>query len=260
MDAGHGILSVTRGASGSVVTRAVARSPLQLLVPRNHGHAVWAFLSSHGGGLVDGDDVELRVEVDAGAAAMLTTQASTKVYRSPRGCRQRVTATVGDAGLLAVLPDPVACFAGARLDQHVAIDLGDGASVVLVDAVTAGRVAHGERWAFERYRSVLSVSRTIGGTTHELVHDAIELDPRHGEITARLGRFDALATVIAIGPQAALGELVRDECFVAVSSPLPEGALVRVAAMSVEHLHRGLRILLGKIASLLGDDPFARKW
>jgi urease accessory protein len=258
MPSGHGVLAVARGARRSVVTRAVARSPLQLLVPRNHGHAVWAFLSSHGGGLVDGDEVAFRVEVDAGAAAMLTTQASTKVYRSPRGCRQRVTARVGDGGLLVVLPDPVVCFAGARLEQTIAIELGEGASVLLVDATTAGRVAHGERWAFERYRSVLAVAR--GG--RELVRDAIELDPRHGALAARMGRFEAIATVIAVGPQAAtlLGEVIRDDGFVAVSSALPEGALVRAAATSTQELHRGLRILLGGIASLLGDDPFARKW
>ncbi len=257
MRSGHGVLAVARGARGSVVTRAVARSPLQLLVPRNHGHAVWAFLSSHGGGLVDGDEVAFRVEVDAGAAAMLTTQASTKVYRSPRGCQQRVVATVGNGGLLVVLPDPVVCYAGARLEQSIAIELGEGASVVLVDATTAGRIAHGERWAFERYRSVLSVARG----ERELVRDAIELDPRHGALAARMGRFDAIATVIAVGPQAApLGEVIRDDCFVAVSSAIPDGVLVRAAATSTEQLQRGLRSLLGGIATLLGDDPFARKW
>lgn len=256
MNAGHGILAVERGVHGSVVTRAVARSPLQLLVPRNHGHAVWAFLSSHGGGLVDGDEVAFSVDVGEGAAALLTTQASTKVYRSPRGCRQSVTAAVGDGGLLVVLPDPVVCFAGARLDQSITIRLGEGASVVLVDAATAGRVAHGERWAFARYRSVLSVAR--GDRT--LVHDAIELDPRHGTLTERLGRFDALATVIAVGPNATLAEAANHDDWTAAASPLVEGTLVRAAATSVEQLHRGLRILLGGIATLLGDDPFARKW
>lgn len=207
MNAGHGVLSVTRGVTGSVVTRAVARSPLQLLVPRNHGHAVWAFLSSHGGGLVDGDDVAFSVDVGAGASALLTTQASTKVYRSPRGCKQSVTATVGDGGVLVVLPDPIVCFAGAQLDQSISIRLGTDASVVLVDAATAGRVAHGERWAFARYRSVLSVAR--GDRT--LVRDAIELDPRHGPLADRLGRYDALATVIAIGPNAPLRPTTNDD-------------------------------------------------
>src|SRR5690349_4466504 len=112
---GEAILEVARGEARSVVLRAAARSPLRLLLPRNHGDAIWAYQSSLGGGLVDGDDVTLRVRVGAGAAALVATQASTKVYRSPRGCRQRVDAEVGDGGLLVLLPDPVVCYAGARL-------------------------------------------------------------------------------------------------------------------------------------------------
>jgi urease accessory protein len=259
--AGEGVLAVERGAGRSVVTRAAARSPLQLLLPRNHGHAVWAFLASHGGGLVDGDDTSLRVRVGEGATALLATQASTKVYRSPAGCRQRLAAEVGDGGLLVVLPDPVVCFAGARLEQEVSVRLGAGASVIVVDAATCGRVARGERWAFARYRSTLEVRRG----DRVLVRDVVELDPAHGALAPRLGRFDALATVIAIGPRAPLVTVSaprtgRFPPWVEAASPLGEGTLVRAAATSVDELHRGLRALLVEIPALLGDDPFARKW
>lgn len=266
--AGEAVLAVERAAhegGRSVVTRAAAKSPLQVLLPRNHGHAVWAFLSSHGGGLVDGDDTALAVQVGEGASALLTTQASTKVYRSPRGCSQRVDAEVAAGGLLVVMPAPVVCFAGARLEQAVSVRLGDGASVVLVDAATCGRAACGERWAFARYRSVLEVRRG----ERLIVRDAVELDATHGPLAPRLGRFDALATVIAIGPRA---PLVVDAAphapdvagalpaWVAATSPLAEGTLVRAAARSVDALHRGLRALLAEIPALLGDDPFARTW
>ncbi len=256
------MLAVACGPGRSVVTRAAARSPLQLLVPRNHGHAVWAFLGSHGGGLVDGDETSLHVEVGAGASALIATQASTKVYRSPRGCRQRVAAEVGAGGLLIIMPDPTVCFAGARFEQEVVVRLGVDASVVLVDAITCGRAARDERWAFARYRSTLAVSRG----DLPIVRDTVELDPAHGSIALRLGRFAALATVIAIGPQASLAMVspVRtagDHApWLAVASPLAEGTLVRAAAASVGELHRGLRALLDGIPALLGDDPFARKW
>ncbi len=259
---GEAVLEVVRGPGGrSVVTRAVACSPVRLLVPRNHGVAVWAFVSSLGGGLVDGDDVALRVHVGDGAAALLTTQASTKVYRSPRGCRQRLEAEVGVGGLLVLLPDPVACFAGARLDQTIDVRLGEGASLLAVDAVTCGRAAAGERWELGRYRSALTVVRD--GAT--ILRDVIELDDAHGAIAPRLGRFDALATLVAIGPRAPLGTpgpVARGDAWVAARSPLTvdDGALVRAAATSVERLHHGVRALLGGLPALLGDDPFARKW
>src|SRR5687768_4572798 len=82
---GRGRLRVVRAGGRSVVTRAYATSPLRLLTPANHGSAAWIYTSSYGGGFVDGDRVELDVEVAEGAAAFVSTQAATKVYRSPNG-------------------------------------------------------------------------------------------------------------------------------------------------------------------------------
>jgi urease accessory protein len=258
---GQGVLDIARvGGERSAVLRAVARSPLRLLVPRNHGHAVWAFQSSLGGGLVDGDDVGLRVRVGAGAAALVTTQASTKVYRSPSGCRQRVHAEVDAGGLLVLLPDAVACFADSRLDQEVDVALLGDASVAIVDALTCGRAACGERWAFACVRSAIAISRDGRG----VLRDAVELDPRHGPLAERMGRFDALATIVACGPRAPALDVpaaARGADLVAAASPLADGSgtLVRVAATSAERLHAGVRTILAALPAALGDDPFARK-
>jgi len=260
MHEGDGVLDVMRGPrGGSVVSRAVARAPLRLLTPGNHGHAAWAFLSSLGGGFVDGDAVSLEVSVGDGAAALLATQASTKVYRSPRGCGQRIRATVGAGGLLVVLPDPVVCFAGARLDQALDVELGDGAAVLVVDAFTCGRAARGERWAFDGYRSAITVTR--GGRL--VLRDVIELDPAHGPLPARMGRFDALATLIAIGPGVELAappSPKRGAACVASRSAIEDGLVLRAAATGAEPLHAAIRAALTGLPALLGDDPFARKY
>jgi urease accessory protein len=252
---GEAILEVARGGARSVVTRAAARSPVRLLLPRNHGHAVWTFVSSLGGGLVDGDHAALRVKVGAGAAALLTTQASTKVYRGDS--RQRVEADVADGGLLVVVPDPVTCFAGASLEQATEVRLGAGASLILVDAVTCGRAARGERWQMARYRSSVTVHRE----GRLVLRDAVELDPAHGALAARIGRFDGLATVVAVGDDLAAPGPASDRDWVVARSRLGDGVtLVRAAATSAERLHRGVRSLLEALPKLLGDDPFSRKW
>src|SRR5688572_3469687 len=81
---GVGQIEVTRAAGRSRVTRAYATSPLRLLTPRNHGDAAWIYAASYGGGLLGGDRVQLSVQVANGARAFLSTQASTKIYRSDR--------------------------------------------------------------------------------------------------------------------------------------------------------------------------------
>ena len=99
-------LSFVRSGPRTVVEAALARSPLRLLTPRNHGRAAWAYTSTLGGGLVDGDVVRLRLDVGPGAAAVLASQGQNRVYRSARGRHGELAAGVAEGELLAVLTDP----------------------------------------------------------------------------------------------------------------------------------------------------------
>lgn len=263
---GRGVLALEHGARGTFVRAARANSPLKLLLPRNHGQGVWAYLASFGGGLVDGDSIHLEVDVGARATGLLSTQSSTKVYRSPRGCRQALHARVGEEALLVLLPDPVACFAGAHYEQETTLTLAPRASLVLLDTFTCGRAARGERWAFSRYLARTLVERE----GRPLLLDAVRLDPSEGALPPRMGRFEALATLAVFGPAVApLREallhapppLRRRAPIIEAASPLGEdGALLRVAATSVEEALSTVRARLHALPSLLGDDPLARKW
>ncbi len=265
--AGRGELRVIATPRGAAVAHARAESPLKLLLPRNHGVAQWVFAATYGGGLVDGDAIALDVEIDAGAAAFLSTQSSTKVYRSPQGTRQAMAARVGAGALLAVVPDPVVCFAGARYAQTADITLAPDASLLFVDALTSGRSARGERWDFARYASRTRITRGA----RVLATDATVLAPEDGDLRARMRRFDAMATVFAFGPRAgALRDAMlaaggapasRRAEIVAAASPLgDDGAIFRVAATSTGAMLAALRAALAPLATLLGDDPFARKF
>ena len=104
---GFGRIELTRVGGRTVVTRSRANSPLKLLAPRSgaRGRAAWVFSSTYGGGLVAGDDVRVELRAGDGTAALLGTQASTKVYPAGAGgvgCRQALDATIGDGGVLVV--------------------------------------------------------------------------------------------------------------------------------------------------------------
>src|SRR5579863_525984 len=105
----------------TVLASAWATSPLRILTPRNHGHGAWVYMAGLGGGLLGGDHYEVHLDVERGATAFLTTQATTKVYGSERACSQRIVGRVHDEATLAIVPDPVVCFAGARYRQSVDI-------------------------------------------------------------------------------------------------------------------------------------------
>jgi len=242
-----------------------------LLTPANHGDAAWIFLSTYGGGFVGGDDVDVDVQVGDGATALIQTQASTKVYRSPKGARSALHASLGVGARLLVLPDPTVCFAGASFEQTQTFDVPDDATLVVMDWLTAGRRAAGERWAFDRYVSRMTVRR--GATL--LLADAIALDRCDGPLLERMTRFECLCSIVLVGPDveravtsalarvAALDLRVRGDLLTSVA-PLGAGpragCVVRLAGMSVEEVARAARGYLDFVPGLLGDDPWARKW
>jgi urease accessory protein len=257
VQSGHGALEV----EGGRVIGLTARSPLQLLATGNHGRAAWVFTSSLGGGLVDGDALSLRIRVGHGGAAFLTTQSATRVY--PGAARQEIEADVD--GLLIHAPDPVMVYAGADFRQRAVCRLAADATLVWVDSLVAGRVERGERWAFARHESRLRLERA----GRLVLADGLLLDRAHGPLGQRLGRFAALATLVAIGPEAselraawlAAGPRERRASVLAAPSAVGgDGALVRLAADSAGALRAVLGELLRPIERLLGDDPFARKW
>ena len=104
-----------------MLTRAFATSPAKLIATKGRGATCWVYAATLGGGLVGGDEIRVRADVTTGARALLTTQASTKVYRSLRPSRQSLQASVEADALLAVVPDPVVCFAERGLHADAAI-------------------------------------------------------------------------------------------------------------------------------------------
>ncbi len=251
-----------------MLTRAVAASPLRLLHPKNSGSAAWVYAATFGGGLLGGDAIDLDVTAGAGASALLSTQASTKVYRSAAEARQHLHARVEDDGLLVLLPDPVTPFAHARYAQEQRIEITAGANLVAVDWMTAGRMSAGERWQFTSYASRTWLRRE----GRVILHDATCLTPEDGDVAARLGRFNCLAWAVAIGP-ALRSAAVRLAGSLA-GAPVPKGAdllfsaapleddgvLLRVAGLSAQRVGAVLRQHLNFLPSMLGDDPWAARW
>jgi urease accessory protein len=270
--AGRGVLQVQRVNGRSVATRTLARSPLRLLTPRNcPGDAAWVFTSTFGGGLVAGDQIDLDVRIGADATCAIATQASTKVFRALAGETSRQTLTIkADAGATCMaLPDPLTCFAGAVFEQRVKIELDETASLVLVDWITGGRRARGERWAFQRYLS--RIDAFVGSKL--VFRDAILLDQADGPIDGehRMGRCNCFGTLLVLGKRVESAAAVllewagaqpvnRGEELVFSASPVPVGVVIRVAGARTEEVGRWIRRRLDFVPALLGGDPWARKW
>lgn len=294
--AGYASLTVQFVSGESAVTSAFASSPIKLLTPRARGPSVWAYTSSFGGGLVAGDETRLDLRLGPGARCFVGTQASTKIYRNPslRPCGHETHARLEAGSLLVFAPDPVQAFAGSTYTQRQAFHLAPDASFVLVDWLTSGRAARGERWAFSRFASRNEIhircspcaETPTAETGNELPEngssqskedlvflDSFHLDPADGDLASRhrTGRFNCFATLLLLGPL--VGEIAgrlleeisarpvsRRAALVCSASPIRGGAVLRVAGEEVEAVAHELHQHLRALSSLLGDDPWSRKW
>lgn len=247
------------GPLRSDVHRLRAAGPLRLLHPRAAGRAAWIVTSSLGGGLVDGDHVALEVDIAAGATGLVTSQASSKIYKGTSSQRLEVRVH-GDGGAL-VVPDPIVPYRDASYTQVTRIALDAESSLVLSDVVTAGRIAHGERWACTRFDALLAIS--VAGRA--ALHDRVILE---GDIAKRMTRFAAMGTAVLVGPRVGalgraaleLGRVSKRADLVVAGSPLADGAILRVAGDTIERVTAMVRALLRPASEELGEDPWSRKW
>jgi urease accessory protein len=255
---GTGVLVARFQGDRTVLARAHASSPLRFLHPTFPGtSAATVCLVSFGGGLVDGDVIDVDLHVEAGATLVVFTQSTTKAFRG--SSRQNIRAEVH--GTLVLLPDPVACFRGASFRQRVDITLHGEGSAIALDGFTSGRAAFGDRWAFD----AVDLATTIHDDGHVLVRDALRLDRSDGPIDARMDRFEAFATVLAIGPRVTpivtslLASALVSREVVAAPSPLANGGIVRIAATSPTFAIDEARSRLRNLPDIDVVDPFASR-
>jgi urease accessory protein len=265
------VLEVESVLGESAITSAFATSPLKLLTPRSRGRSVWSYLSSFGGGYVAGDQTQLNLTLGPNTRCFFGTQASTKIYRNPglRTCGHVTQATVGENSALVFAPDPVQAYAGSSYVQRQEFRLATGAGLALVDWLSSGRVARGERWAFNRFSSRNDVF--LNG--ERVFVDALSLGAS-ADLTAsahRVGRFNCLGLLLLLGEpmkaaaasllaEMAARPVVQRGSLVCSASPVADGAILRVAGEHVEAVGRELHRHLIFARELLGDDPWARKW
>jgi urease accessory protein len=210
------------------------------------------YLQSSSGGLYGDDDLSLDIAAGEGAAAHVTTQASTIVHPARGGeTRQSVRLSAGPGALLEVCPDPMILFAGARLSAQTVARLAPGARLVLTDAALM-HDPDGAGGAFERLESLIRIEDAAGEAVlvdHQVATGA--------EWIARTGARPCHGTVIAAG----LDRAEAGACEAALAGAFAGEDIARLHAGVSAFPDRGLvlaRMLAADGAALSGG--LARGW
>lgn len=166
------------------------------------GSAPEAILINTAGGLTDGDRLFHDVSWRAGTAAVVTSQAAERIYRSradSAAIRARLDVEEGATAVWA--PQETILFDGARLDRRNEVELAPGGALLACESLVFGRAAMGEtvRSGF------VSDSWRIRSGGKLVFADCFRLDGAIEDALKRpalAGGARAMATVLYAGPDA----------------------------------------------------------
>ncbi|MET0279968.1 MAG: urease accessory protein UreD [Steroidobacteraceae bacterium] len=147
------------------------------------------------GGIVGGDAVELQVQVDPGAHALLTTPAATRFYRAgPHPHATLMQRLEAHDAALEWLPQETIVFDGARAHSSTRVQLHGDARFLGWEILCLGRPANGERLTCGELRQDFLLHRD----GEPLLLDRL-----------RLGQdFSALGAAWGLGAAQAMGTLL----------------------------------------------------
>ena len=161
-----------------------------------------AVLINTGGGMAGGDRMHTNISLDAASAAIVTTQAAEKIYRS-QGALTEIDLDLHLAGgsRLDWLPQETILFCGSRWRRKLNADIAANASLTVAESLIFGRIAMNEivdrgfchdRWRVRRDGKLIFAEdmRLDGNPAGLLAAKASGNGAR------------ALATILHVGPDA----------------------------------------------------------
>lgn len=224
------------------------------------------YQQSSSGGLYRAESLRCLYEIGADAAAHVTTQAATIVHDCyGETANQTIEISLGKNAFLALTPDPLVLFPGARFSGSVEAKLSDGAVLLLGDAFSLHDPA-GQGRPFDTLESDVVIRESNGGL---LVRDSYRVagDSLVGTVSP-IGRWRVVSTYLLLGcperlpPKEVLCGVDKERSVAVGVSALPNNAGWGVRCLAANAV--AARVIADRIFNIcvafsLGGKPMARR-
>jgi urease accessory protein len=171
-------------------------SPLELRGPFARDGAPLFYLRNVTTGIFANDRYDIALRALPGATVQVASSSATKVHESLGATAQVATQLEALPGSRLVHgPHATILQAGSSLRQSTTCTVHQGASLVLAEVLSFGRLARGERLCFSHYESELVVQTPQGTLQYE---ERYSLTP-DDSLEAALAGYGALACVYILG-------------------------------------------------------------
>jgi urease accessory protein len=122
------------------------------------GGEAYGYVMNPGGGYVDGDTYKISIVLEEDAEVLITTQSSTKIYKTrTKPAIQEMDIHLKKGSLFEYLPDPVIAYKHACFKQNMIVQMDKGASFVCCDIFTPGWAPDGTLFRYDLLQSKMEV-------------------------------------------------------------------------------------------------------
>ncbi|MDI3210912.1 urease accessory protein UreD [Arthrobacter sp. AL12] len=247
----------------SVAVHQFHRGALRILRPHyldDSGQVCYVVVNP-GGAYLGADLYVIDVEVADGARLLLTTQAATKIYRTPDSfAEQRMRLRLGEGSQLELAPDQLIAYRGASYRQNTHITLHPTSSLAISEVITPGWSPDGASFRYDELRLRTEIRVESGGRSGLLALDNLLIRPPTHDVTGMgfMEGFSHMGSLIVVDRR--VNQALADElhvltggleAYTGVSLTATvdgiSGLVLRSLSNSTEELNR----LLGACSALL---------
>ncbi len=232
---------------------------------RGTENSLHARIQHIGPGLLPGDDLSLEVDLGENTRVYLSGQGATRLHpchREGRSITSAITARLSPDANLVALWDPIIPFANTDSHQQTRLDLAPDSNIIWMETIAAGRVAHGEEFAFRRLRMQLSIRIN----RREMLCENACITPEQCTAATGWGRSKFLTSLYLASPQLPTlpwndwdskiaRELAAHPVDWAITQPTPGLAVLRALAPTREASQAPALALANRVHTTIWDTP-----
>jgi len=213
------------------------------------GKQLQLMLMSSSPGILDGDEYDIKIEVEKNCSLQLHTQAYQRLFNMKLGAAQQMNIHVADGASFCYLPHPSVPHEQSSFTSLNNFYLQDYSQLLFGEVLTCGRKLNGELFLFSKYHSISNIY-----INNKLVikENLVMAPGKTDAVIHQLEGFTHQASMICLWPQglvaeskaAALAYLShRQDILYGVTAAPVNGVIIRLLGNSAEYLFNCIKKL-----------------
>lgn len=221
-------------------------------------------LMSSSPGILDGDEYNLKIDLDESCMLRLTTQSYQRLFNMKTSASQLLKVTMAKHSSFCYLPHPTVPHENSNFTAKNSIYLTDHCTLIWGEVLTCGRKLNGEAFLFSRYHNLTEIFLN----DKLIIKENLLIKPAQINVNAigQLENYTHQASLIFLDEKADIKNLKQSineflnaqlQITFGITETPKNGLLVRILGFKAEQLHQSLITIASLIQSLKPKQVYA---